>query len=252
MREIKPVEYGAQVIMTTEQISGFYECDRMQIIQNFNNNKAHFIEGKHYFKVEGEELKKLRVENIDMQISPMTRTLYLWTKRGCARHAKMLGTEKAWEVFEELEENYFSRKKAVPSLPPISPAVLVNEIGLARESIQKVFGVKEGIALAKATSLVEEFYNWDLSPLKKLIPSASHEAGTMTATIIGQKLGGISGKKVNKKLLEKGFMVKEGKGEYKLTAKGAKYGELMPYERHGHSGYQILWNEGILKAMEEV
>ena len=45
------------------------------------------------FALEGEALRKLRVENIDLQISPMTRSLYLWTRRGASRHSKMLGTE---------------------------------------------------------------------------------------------------------------------------------------------------------------
>ncbi len=35
--------------------------------------------------------------------------LYLWTKRGAARHAKMLSTDRAWEVFEQLEDTYFNR-----------------------------------------------------------------------------------------------------------------------------------------------
>ena len=30
-------------------------------------------------------------------------------KRGAARHAKMLNTDKSWEVFEALEDNYFNR-----------------------------------------------------------------------------------------------------------------------------------------------
>ncbi len=36
------------------------------------------------------------------------RSLILWTERGAARHAKMLETDKAWEVFEKLEDNYFN------------------------------------------------------------------------------------------------------------------------------------------------
>ncbi len=40
-------------------------------------------------------------------MSVMTRTLYLWTRRGAMRHAKMLNTDKAWDVFEMLEDSYF-------------------------------------------------------------------------------------------------------------------------------------------------
>ncbi len=38
--------------------------------------------------------------------------LFLWTGRGAARHAKVLETEKAWEVFEKLEDCYFERRPA--------------------------------------------------------------------------------------------------------------------------------------------
>ncbi|HBN7434245.1 TPA: hypothetical protein L3523_003754 [Escherichia coli] len=51
-----------------------------------------------------------------MQISPKTRSLILWTERGAARHAKMLETDQAWEVFEKLEDCYFNKKQ-----PPAAP-----------------------------------------------------------------------------------------------------------------------------------
>ncbi len=42
---------------------------------------------------------------------PKARSLILWTERGAARHAKMLETDQAWEVFEKLEDCYFSQCK---------------------------------------------------------------------------------------------------------------------------------------------
>ena len=250
IQTLKPVEYSAQRIMTTEQLAEFYECDRMQIIQNFNNNKTHFVEGKHYFKLEGEDLKILRIENFDLQISPMTRTLYLWTKKGAARHCKMLGTEKAWDVFEQLEENYFNAKKPVPVAPLLRPAEVVNEIGMARDSIKSVFSVRDGIALAQATSMVEEFFGRDLTPLKSLIPPADHETGFMNATQLGEKLGGLSSRTVNQMLADAKLQYKDGKN-WRITENGAKYGEEMPYKKNGHSGYQIRWNEKILEVFPE-
>ncbi|EEW7666795.1 ORF6N domain-containing protein, partial [Escherichia coli] len=62
-------------------------------------------------KVVGEELKNLRLTISQLQISPKTRSLILWTERGAARHAKMLETDQAWEVFEKLEDSYFSQKQ---------------------------------------------------------------------------------------------------------------------------------------------
>lgn len=111
MNDLQILEHDNTRVMTTEQLAEAYGCDVKNIKQNFNNNKERFKEGKHYILLSGKDLQKFRlqVENIDLQISPKTRHLYLWTKRGAARHSKMLGTERAWDVFDELEENYFSK-----------------------------------------------------------------------------------------------------------------------------------------------
>lgn len=44
-------------------------------------------------------------------VAPRAKHLILWTERGAARHAKMLETDQAWEVFEKLEDCYFSQKR---------------------------------------------------------------------------------------------------------------------------------------------
>lgn len=103
-----PVDYNGVRVLTTEQLAQAYECSTENIKVNFNANKDHFKEGKHFFRLDGELLKDLRVRNPYLQISPMTRCLYLWTRRGASRHCKMLGTEKAWEMYDNLEENYFN------------------------------------------------------------------------------------------------------------------------------------------------
>ena len=103
------IEYGDQPVVTTAQLAEFYSCDERNISDNFKRNEEHFINGKHFFKLEGDDLNILRSAESGLQISTMTRALYLWTKRGAARHAKMLSTDRAWEVFEALEDTYFNR-----------------------------------------------------------------------------------------------------------------------------------------------
>lgn len=88
MSDLIPIEYRAERVLTTEQLAQAYECETVQISQNFLNNKNHFEEGKHFFKLEGDALKNLRLENIELQISPKARCLYLWTRRGASRHSK--------------------------------------------------------------------------------------------------------------------------------------------------------------------
>lgn len=116
------VEYNNERVLTTEQVSEGFECEPHNIKKNFNANKDRFVEGKHYYKVEGKELENLRVTNSDLQISPMTRSLYLWTKRGVARHSKMLGTDRAWDMFDCLEENYFNPTQS--ALPDFTNPVI--------------------------------------------------------------------------------------------------------------------------------
>lgn len=108
---IKRVEWSNQPVLTTAQLAEFYGTTAENLRINFFNaqKKNRFVECKHFFKVEGEDLDILQVKNFNLQISPMTRGLYLWTERGAARHAKMLNTDKAWDVFEALEDNYFNR-----------------------------------------------------------------------------------------------------------------------------------------------
>ena len=113
MNELTVLEHNNIRVMTTEQLAEAYGCAPKQIQQNFSNNRVRFIAGKHFFVLEGQDLQtfRLQVENIELQISPKTRHLYLWTERGAARHSKMLGTERAWDVFEQLEESYFKVAK---------------------------------------------------------------------------------------------------------------------------------------------
>ena len=113
MNELTVLEHNSIRVMTTEQLAEAYGCAPKHIQQNFNNNRVRFIAGKHFFVLEGQDLQtfRLQVENIELQISPKTRHLYLWTERGAARHSKMLGTERAWDVFEQLEDSYFKVAK---------------------------------------------------------------------------------------------------------------------------------------------
>ena len=113
MNELTVLEHNSIRVMTTEQLAEAYGCDVQHIKQNFNNNKERFTDGKHYFRLEGADLKgfKRQVENFDLPVSKFVSAIYLWTKRGAARHSKMLGTERAWDVFDELEESYFNPMK---------------------------------------------------------------------------------------------------------------------------------------------
>ncbi|EFC4002466.1 ORF6N domain-containing protein [Escherichia coli] len=108
---LSPITHNQIPVITTELLAQLYGTEPVRIRQNHHENKVRFVEGKHFFKVVGNDLKELRVALNYSQnpVSPKARSLILWTERGAARHAKMLETDQAWEVFEKLEDNYFNQ-----------------------------------------------------------------------------------------------------------------------------------------------
>ncbi|EBQ6503814.1 ORF6N domain-containing protein [Salmonella enterica] len=112
------ISHGSIPVVTTELLANLYGTDTDNIKKNFGRNAERFTEGKHYFKLTGEELRsfKHKVTNCPfVKIAGNVRHLMLWTERGAARHAKMLETDQAWEVFEKLEDCYFSQKQPASS-----------------------------------------------------------------------------------------------------------------------------------------
>lgn len=103
------VELNNRRILTTEQLAEFYGTTVDRIKQSFNRNKEKFIEGKHYYRLEGQELKEFkdRVSNSDL-VGKNANSLILYTKQGAGRHSKIINTDRAWDMFDELEENYFN------------------------------------------------------------------------------------------------------------------------------------------------
>lgn len=146
-KELQIVEYEGQRVLTSRQIAELYESDKKYVSNAFNNNKRRFAEGKHYFVLTGDKLKNFRQviesqannicvlenqeyksegevcvpsrteyksgdkvcdsQNGDYKYLAKTRKLYLWTKKGAMLIAKIIDTDKAWEVCERLVDFYF-------------------------------------------------------------------------------------------------------------------------------------------------
>ncbi|MCN8692189.1 ORF6N domain-containing protein, partial [Escherichia coli] len=119
---LSPIAYNQIPVITTELLAQLYGTETVNIKMNFSRNSARFVQGKHFFKLEGNELREFKhrlslsesvsrevTESYSVKIARNVRSLILWTERGAARHAKMLETDQAWEVFEKLEDCYFSQ-----------------------------------------------------------------------------------------------------------------------------------------------
>lgn len=121
--QVSIISYNSVPVITTEKLAQLYETEVTNIKKNFSINSSRFEEGKHFFKLEGKELREFKnmvtqsnhvgddksniVNNVH-HVNKHVARLILWTERGAARHAKMLETDQAWDIFEKLEDNYFN------------------------------------------------------------------------------------------------------------------------------------------------
>ncbi|SRR6266571_288896 len=111
--------YGAQRVLTTAQLAEALDTTENIIQVNFSRNKERYVAGKHYFCLEGAELKGFltTLQNVRSSNSRINK-LYLWTEKGALLHAKSLNTGKAWEVYEQLVDDYYRLVKS-PATPPL-------------------------------------------------------------------------------------------------------------------------------------
>lgn len=112
------ISYQGKPVITTDILAGIYATDEVRIRQNYSRNADRFVDGKHFFKLENGELREFKKSlsslKLPCEIPRQAKSLMLWTERGAARHAKMLDTDQSWEVFEKLEDCYFSRREPEP------------------------------------------------------------------------------------------------------------------------------------------
>lgn len=154
MNQMQIIEFYNQRLLTTEQLAEFYEATPKNIRDNFQNNRNKFIEGKHYFRLEGDDLKAFKndTENIGI-VGSRVNQLILYTKQGASRHSKMLGTDRAWDMFDELEENYFNPKQQIKI--PTTPRELI-QLALAgnEETNQRVDEIEERLVDIEENKLI--------------------------------------------------------------------------------------------------
>lgn len=155
-KDLQIIEYRGLRVATTEQLAAGYGTTVIRIQQNHTRNASRFIEGKHFFKVIGEELKAIRL-SLSESVSKYTTSLILWTERGAANHAKMLETDQAWEYYNDLTEFYFTRREALP--------VPVDQSAVSRKALALM--VIEAEERAEAAALENKHLNATVESLEK-------------------------------------------------------------------------------------
>ncbi|WP_433918254.1 ORF6N domain-containing protein [Pectobacterium odoriferum] len=164
-------------VITTELLSLLYGTEPLRIRNNHSRNRERFIEGKHYFKLGGKNLETLRVSLRDSQtpVHPSVRALMLWTERGAARHAKMLETDQAWDVFEKLEDFYFSqREKRAEEAVRKTKQSTAKQLTPLRQTVERLITSGVGNIYPDIWKLVHK--RFDIENIQQLPPDQINEA----------------------------------------------------------------------------
>lgn len=227
MNKLMPLEFKNQRIITTKVLAEQFGTEETNIKTNFNNNKERFIEGKHYYQLKGEELKEFKrvVNDINDPSIKFASVLTLWTDRGAARHAKILDTDEAWDIYEELEENYFNPKES-----KVLDSYMIEDPIKRAEAWIKEQQEKETLKLQNA-QLIQQ--NGELKAKADYTDLILKNKGLVTITQIAKDYG-MSPQEMNKKLHELKIQYKQS-GQWLLYAqyhdKGYTHSETIPITR---------------------
>lgn len=114
MNQLGITEFKNIRVLTSQQMADSYETDTKVISNNFNRNKERYEQGKHYICLEGEGKREfINLHQFDDSSIKATK-IYLWTEKGAFLHAKSLNTDKAWEVYDRLVDEYFKVQEQKP------------------------------------------------------------------------------------------------------------------------------------------
>lgn len=128
----------------------------------------------------------------------------------------------------------------------------VGALLLIGEAVAKVPGVKAGIAMAATLTCIQENTGLSVETMRRALPAANEPVPALNPTQLGQAMGGLSAREVNRRLKAHGLQYRNERDEWALTEAGQAYAEALPYARNGHAGYQILWHAAVIEQIREV
>ena len=138
MSNLIPIEYRGQRVLITTQLAESFGTNIEAIKRNYERNADRYNEAKHFFLLEGQALKDFKaspqiVANLSGELKYAPK-LYLWPEKGAWLHAKSLNTDKAWEAYEMLVDDYY----AIKQTNQISvPQTLPEALRLAADLVEK-------------------------------------------------------------------------------------------------------------------
>jgi len=157
---LKVIERKNVRVLTTVQVAELFGTETKVISYNFNYNKERYQEGLHYTVLSGEERKEFLFNNMEIHDGlKHAKFIYLWTEKGAFLHAKSLNTDKAWNAYSQLVDDYFKKVEEAkqpqttqPDLSGLSPQL---QFMISMEQKHNALEAKLNMYETKQTSVEE-------------------------------------------------------------------------------------------------
>jgi len=168
--------------------------------------------------------------------------LILGSKKPEAKRFKRWVTGEVLPAIRTTGGYQVARKTRLPQPQAVRDLLLIGK------AMAKIRGVDESLAMAYTLDAIETVTGLPARAIGKALPSVDPEqATTLNATQVGAPLG-ISSRAANHHLERMGMLFKDGE-QWKLTNAGTAFGEMKPFHRNGHSGYEIRWKPAVVNSM---
>ena len=172
---------------------------------------------------------------------------YVFPKREACLMAMSYSYDLQAKVFDRMTE---LETKVVEPMKQMANPTNATRAHLMVVSMMQKIGVRKEMAMAVALQAIHEDTGLTTEPYRLALPSVD-EPANLNQTQLGELLG-INSRAVGDRLRDAGLMVKDESGNRVVTEAGLKHGEMKPFSRNGHSGYEPRWKKSVLSALGQV
>lgn len=137
----QPIVQNGQRVLTTIQLAESFETDPKIINRNFQRNADRYVQGKHFFALTGDDLKEFKGSRQFDDSLKFVSVLYLWTEKGAWLHAKSLNTDRAWDAYERLVDEYYDIKENI--IPLSKDQALVTVLRKTADLVEDTQAIKQ-------------------------------------------------------------------------------------------------------------
>lgn len=253
-QSLAPIEVDGQRVVTLAMIDKVHGRADGTARRNFNSNKDRLTEGEDFVKMSADEFRTRfpgqMSERATSEVTVMTETGYLML-------VKSLNDDLAWKIQKQLVKAYFTKPQLVARYTDPREQRLTMSHNLKIAQMAGLSGNQALLSANRATVAVTGIDTLALMGITHM-PAPQNDA-LLSPSEIADRIGGLSGQKVNNVLCDMGLQDRipklKGGYHYTPTDAGKNAGGVMQDTAKNHSDgtpvRQLKWASSICDVVAQ-